>query len=70
MKDKTYGYFLTIDLFQFLFIRIFAGHTFGFIGQMADTPLAIETLIERFGGKVCSKFRWFFCIKIYFFIVY
>jgi hypothetical protein len=34
--------------------RIFTGYKFAFVGQMADTPLAIETLIKRFGGNVCS----------------
>jgi hypothetical protein len=38
----------------FFFPRIFTGYKFQFIGQMADTPLAIEALIKRFGGYVCS----------------
>jgi hypothetical protein len=25
---------------------------------MADTPLAIEALVKRFGGQVCSKFQY------------
>jgi hypothetical protein len=42
-----------------LFIRIFGGCKFAFVGQMADTPLAIETLVQRFGGHVCSTFIFF-----------
>lgn len=41
------------------FVRIFSGCKFAFVGQMADTPLAIETLIQRFGGHVCSKITLF-----------
>jgi hypothetical protein len=52
------------SIFRFLLIlfsfRIFAGYKFAFVGQMADTPLAIETLVERFGGQVCSKLTFYF----------
>ncbi|CAF4475759.1 unnamed protein product, partial [Rotaria sp. Silwood2] len=34
---------------------IFAGYKFVFIGQMADTTLAIETLVQRFSGHVCKN---------------
>ncbi|CAF0806477.1 unnamed protein product [Rotaria sp. Silwood1] len=34
---------------------IFAGYKFVFIGQMADTTLAIDTLVQRFGGHVCKN---------------
>lgn len=36
------------------FTRLFTGYKIQFIGQMADTPIAMETLIKRFGGNVCS----------------
>jgi hypothetical protein len=39
---------------KFIFQRIFDTQKFQFIGQMADTPLAIEALVKRFGGYVCS----------------
>ncbi|CAF1352093.1 unnamed protein product [Rotaria sp. Silwood1] len=35
--------------------KIFTGHKFAFIGQMVDTPLAIEALVKRFGGYVCKN---------------
>ncbi|CAF1990936.1 unnamed protein product [Rotaria magnacalcarata] len=34
---------------------VFNGYKFAFIGQMVDTPLAIETLVKRFGGQVCKN---------------
>lgn len=42
------------------FIRIFTGSKFAFIGQMADTPIAIETLVQRFGSSVCSTLILFY----------
>ncbi|CAF3976179.1 unnamed protein product [Rotaria sp. Silwood2] len=35
--------------------KIFTGYKFAFIGQMVDTPLAIEALVKRFGGHVCKN---------------
>ncbi|CAF1105678.1 unnamed protein product, partial [Rotaria sp. Silwood1] len=35
--------------------KIFAAFIFTFIGQMADTPLAMEILLKRFGGRVCKN---------------
>ncbi|CAF0731653.1 unnamed protein product [Adineta steineri] len=35
--------------------KIFNDSKFAFIGQMTDTPIAIETLIHRFGGSVCKN---------------
>ncbi|CAF0808309.1 unnamed protein product [Adineta ricciae] len=34
---------------------ILNGFKFAFIGQMADTPIAMDTLIQRFGGHVCKN---------------
>ncbi len=48
---------------------MFTGLKFQFIGQMADTPEAIEVLIKRFRGSVCSYFDYCtqkkFCILFY-----
>lgn len=32
--------------------NIFNGYKFAFVGKMADTPLAMEKLVQRFGGQV------------------
>ncbi|CAF1404341.1 unnamed protein product [Adineta steineri] len=35
--------------------KIFTYYKFAFIGQMVDTPLAMEALVKRFGGQVCKN---------------
>lgn len=37
---------------------------------MADTPLAMETLIQRFGGEVCSKITHICFLNKYSFLFY
>jgi hypothetical protein len=58
-KDICFYSYIFIDLF---FIRTFGGCKFAFVGQMADTSLAIETLVQRFDNHVWSRFT-FFSIK-------
>lgn len=50
-----YSSFRWSIIFIFLLSSIFNGRKFLFIGQMADTSIAIESLVKRFGGYTCSK---------------
>ncbi|UJR09457.1 hypothetical protein I4U23_013696 [Adineta vaga] len=45
--------------------KIFTGYKFAIIGQMIDTPLAMEALIKRFGGHVCKNTVPFGTIPMY-----